>query len=115
MMIAITTARKSGNTTVFNVVDSAGVAVDLTALGVTVVTASVCGPLINSGSVSIDSTADDVTFLNDTISVKFGMLDLAPAQLTYAPKISYVTATDAEPEVIVGEGYRTEIKLKVIC
>jgi hypothetical protein len=115
MMIAITAALKSGNTTVFNVVDSSGAAVNLTALGVTVVTASVCGPLIKSGFVSIDSTTDDVTFLNDTISVKFGMLDLAPAQLPYSPKVSYVTAADSDPEVIVGQGYRTEIKLKVIC
>jgi hypothetical protein len=115
MMIAITAARKSGNTTIFNVVDSSGVAVNLTALGATVVSVSVCGPLIKSGSVNIDSTTDDVSFLNDTVRVKFGMLNLSPAQLTYAPKISYITATDSDPEVIVGEGYRTEIKLKVIC
>jgi hypothetical protein len=115
MMIAITAARKSGNTTIFNVVDSSGVAVNLTALGATVVTASVCGPLIKPGGVSIDSTTNKVSFLNDTISVKFGMLDLAPAQLTYAPKISYITAADSDPEVIVGQGYRTEINLKVIC
>ena len=115
MVIAITAARKSGNKVVFNVVNSAKAAVNLTSLGATVVTVSVCGELINSGRVSIDSTTDDVSFLNDTITVKFGMLDLAPAQLTYAPKISYVTAADPEPEVIVAQGYLTEIKLKVVC
>jgi hypothetical protein len=115
MMIAITAALKSGNITVFNVVDSSGVAVNLTALGVTVVTVSVCGELISSGSVSIDSSTDDVSFLNDTLSVKFGMLDLAPSQLPYAPKISYVTAAVTDPEVIAGKGYFTEIKLRVVC
>lgn len=115
MLIHITAARNSGNETIFNVVDSAGAPVDLTALGATVVTVTVCGQLIKCGGVKIDSSSGDVAFLNDVIRVKFGMLDLKPAQATYAPKISYITATDPEPEVIAGEQFTTEIKLKVVC
>lgn len=116
MLISLTAAIDSGNETVFNVVNSDGAIVDLTALGATVVTVEVCGPLINNGSgVTIDSTTDDVTFLNDIVSVKFGQLDLKSSPPFYYPKISYVTATDTEKEVLVGEGYATEIKLKVIC
>jgi len=116
MLISLTAAIKSGNQTVFNVVDSDGTIVDLTALGATVVTVEVCGPLINNGSgVTIDSTTNNVTFFNDTITVKFGQLELKSGPPFYYPKISYVTAEDPEKQVLVGEGYATEIKLKVIC
>jgi len=113
MILPVTAAVDSGNETVFNIIDSAGDPVDLTALGATVVTVEVCGPLC--GSVTIDSSTDDVSFLNDIVRVKFGMLALAPSQAAYFPKISYITAADAEPEVIAGECYNTAIKLKVIC
>ena len=115
MLITLTAALNSGNETVFNVVDSDGAAVDLTALGATVVTVEVCGPLIKCGSVKIDSSTDDVSLVNDIVRVKFGMLNLKPSPPIYFPKISYITASDAEPEVIVGEGYTTELKLKVLC
>jgi len=115
MLIPITAAKNSGNETVFNIVDSLGAPVDLTALGATVVTVAVCGPPMPCGITKIDSSTDDVSFLNDTVRVKFGMLALKPIQPAYSPKVSYVTAADLEPEVIVGEGYSTEIKLKVIC
>ena len=114
MLINITAAVNSGNETVFNVVDSEGIPVDLTMLNATVVTVSVCGQLI-CGSVQIDSDSDNVSFENDIIRVKFGKLNLTPSPQPYYPKISYITATDSEPEVIVGKGYFTEIKLKVIC
>jgi len=109
--INITAARESGNETVFNVIDSDSNPVDLTALNATVVTVEVC----NDGSVIINSNSSDVSFLNDTITVKFGMLDLTPSGQLYFPKISYVTVADSEPEVIAGEEFATEIKLKVIC
>jgi|AntRauTorckE5430_2_1112549.scaffolds.fasta_scaffold00317_2 hypothetical protein len=116
MLISLTAALGSGNETVFNVVDSDGAVVDLTALGATVVTVEVCGPLINNGSgVTIDSTTDDVTFSNDIVRVKFGQLELKSSPPIYYPKISYITAAEPQKEVIVGEGYKTEIKLKVVC
>ena len=116
MLINLTAARKSGNPTTFNVVDSDGAAVNLTSLGATVVTVEVCGPLINNGSgVKIDSDSSDVEFSAATISIKFGRLNLRASQLIYYPKISYVTAANTEKQVIAGEGYNTEIKLKVVC
>jgi len=116
MVVNLTAARNSGNLTTFNVVDSDGVAVNLTTLGATVVTVEVCGPLINSGSgVKIDSGSSDVEFLGDTVSIKFGRLNLRASQTLYYPKISYVTAANTEKQVIAGEGYNTEIKLKVVC
>jgi len=116
MLISITAAIDSGNQTIFNVVDSDGAIVDLTALGATIVTVEVCGPLINNGSgVTIDSTTNDVIFLNDTIMIKFGQLKLKSGPSFYYPKISYITAAETEKQVLVGEGYATEIKLKVIC
>ena len=115
MIIPIAAALGSGNETVFNVIDSDGVAVNLTALGATVVTVEVCGPLIPCGSVTIDSDSDDVSFLNDIVRVKFGALVLPVSPPLYSPKISYITATSSDPEVIAGQGYATEIKLKVIC
>jgi len=114
MIIPITASLGSGNETVFKVVDNAGNPVDLNALDVTVVTVSVCGPLI-CGSVSLDSTSDDVAFFVDVVRVKFGKLALAAVKPTYSPKISYVTAASADPVVIAGEDYLTEIKLRVIC
>lgn len=113
MIITITAALNSGNETTFNVVDSEGAPVNLTSLGATVVTVEVCGPVC--GNVKIDSNNNNVNFTNDIITVKFGKLNLKPSPPLYAPKISYITATDPEPEVIVGLGYSTEIKLKVIC
>lgn len=113
--IDITAAKNSGNATVFSIVDSEDNPVNLTALGATVVTVEVC--VIGCSSSKIDSDSDDVSFVNDTVSVKFGKLD-APAsrvKQAYAPKISYVTAVNPEPEVIAGEGFATEIRLRVIC
>lgn len=113
MIIPITAAKNSGNETTFNIVDSDGAPVNLTSLGATVVTVEVCGPVC--GSVKIDSNSDNVSFTNDVITVKFGKLSLKSTPPMYYPKISYITGSDPEPEVIVGEGYATEIKLKVIC
>ena len=115
IILKITAAVNSGNETVFNVIDSDGNAVDLTALGATKVTVEVCGPLIPCGSVKIDSSTDDVDFQNDTVTVKFGKLPLPVSKSLYFPKISYITASDDEPEVIAGQNYETEIQLTMVC
>ncbi len=116
ILIQLTAAVNSGNETTFNIVDSDGAAVDLDALNATVVTVSVSGsPVPCGGSASIDSSTDDVAFAGSVVSVKFGKLPLPPTrQAPYLPKVSYVTTTDLEPEVIAGEGFNTEIRLKVV-
>lgn len=115
MFINVTAAVGSGNETTFDLVDSDGSPVNLTALGATVVTVEVCGPLICNNPVKIDSDSPNVSFSGAVVTVKFGKLNLKPVSQLYAPKISYITASDPEPEVIAGEGYQTEIKLKVVC
>jgi hypothetical protein len=116
MIILLTAAVDSGNQTTFKVVDDQGVPINLTALNVSVVTVEVCGTLADNGAaVSINSTNSDVQFSDDTITVKFGQLNLESSSSLHYPKISYITDTNSKKEVIVGKGYRTEIKLKVIC
>lgn len=113
--VKVTAAKNSGNTTVFNLVDSDGAPVDLTALGATVVSVTICGGRYACGNLKIDSGTDDVTFLNDTVSVKFGQLGAEPQAQPYYPKISYVTAAESEAEVLAGKGYTTEIHLTAVC
>lgn len=115
MIIPITAAVSSGNEIIFNIIDTDGIPVNLTNLGTTVVTVEVCGPLIQCGSVKIDSNSNNVSFQNDIIKVKFGMLNLKPSNQLYFPKVSYITDLNNEAQVIAGKGYRTEIRLKMIC
>ncbi len=115
--LKVTAAKNSGNETVFDLIDSDGSPVDLDAAGATVVTVSVCGHGVRNPS-SIDSSTDDVSFAGSRVTVKFGRLALSPTRNTntpYLPKISYITAADAEQEVIAGQGYETEIQLRVVC
>lgn len=117
IVLKVTAARGSGNETVFDLIDSDGVPVDLTALGVTAATVSVCGTGV-CGTTSIDSSTDDVTFSGSQMTVKFGQLALTPTRnpnSPYFPKISYTTAANPDPEVIAGQGYETEIQLRVVC
>jgi len=113
--LKIAAAKNSGNETVFNIVDADNNPVNLTTLGATVVTVSVCGA--GCLTASIDSDSDSVSFSGDTVRVKFGKLNLPPNRggQTYVPKISYVTATNDEAEVIAGEGYQTQIELRLVC
>lgn len=112
-IVSVTAARGSGDYTVFNLVDSEGDPVDLTALGATAVKVSVCDP-----RACIDSSTSDVTFSGSTVSVKFGKLGLPPTRnnnLPYYPKISYTVPADSDPRILAGEGYATEIRLRVVC
>lgn len=113
--VKVTAAKNSGNTTVFNLVDSDGAPVDLTALGATVVTVAICGGRYACGDLKIDSSTDAVVFLNDTLSVKFGQLQAQPQAQPYFPKISYVTAAEPEDEILAGKGYTTQIQLTAVC
>lgn len=114
-IIKITASKNSGNATVFNLVDSDGVPVDLTALGATAVSVTICGGRYACGNLKIDSSTDDVVFLNDTLSVKFGQIQAETQAQPYFPKISYITAAEPEAEVIAGKGYTTQIQLTAVC
>ncbi len=113
--VKVTAAKNSGNTTVFNLVDSDGVPVNLTTLGATVVSVTICSGRYACSNLKIDSSTDAVAFLNDTLSVKFGQLQAEPQAQPYYPKISYITVTEAEAEVIAGKGYETQIQLTAVC
>ena len=113
--VKVTAAKNSGNTTVFNLVDSDGVPVDLTALGATVACVTICGGRYSCGSLRIDSSTDAVTFAGSTLSVKFGQLQADPQAQPYYPKISYVSPACPDGEVIAGEGYETQIQLTAVC
>lgn len=113
-IIKITAAKNSDNDTIFDLVDSDGVPVDLDALGVTLVRVSVCSWLRPTGE-AIDSSTDAVAYSGGTLTVKFGKLQLDAQTQPYFPKIAYVTPTKPNGEVIAGEGYSTEIQLKAVC
>jgi hypothetical protein len=113
--IKVVSALGSANETVFNIVDSAGDPVNLTTLDATVVTVEVCDSRGIDPVVSIDSDSANVSFLSDTVTVRFGALALTLTTASYFPKISYITASEPEDEVIAGEGFETVIDLKVIC
>ena len=114
-LINVTAVLDSANETVFNIVDSAGAAVNLTTLGATVVTVTVCDARGIEPDVSIDSDSSDVSFLSDTVTVRFGALTLALTTAAYYPKISYITASEPDQEVIAGPGFDTEIALRIGC
>ena len=114
-LINVTAVLDSANETVFNIVDSAGAPVNLTTLGATVVTVTVCDARGVDPDVSIDSDGANVSFLSDTVTVRFGALALALTTAAYWPKISYITASETDQEVIAGEGLETQISLRVIC
>ncbi len=113
--LRITAAKNSGNVTTFDLVDTDGTPVDLTALGATVVTVSVCDGRYSCGAVKIDSDGGYVSFSGNTLSVAFGKLQLAPAQAPYSPKVSYITSSNPDEEVIAGKGYETQIQLTAVC
>ena len=115
MLINITAVLDSANETVFNIVDSDGVPVNLTVLGATVVTVEVCDARGIDPIVSIDSNSADVSFLSDTVTVRFGAMALALTTASYYPKISYITASESDQEVIAGSGFETEIALRIKC
>lgn len=113
-ILKITAAKDSGNDTVFDIVDSDGVPVDLDDLGATRAVVEVCdGVYAFQGSRIIDSDSSAVSFTGSQLTVEFGQLQLKPG--TYHPKIYYITATAPLGEVIVGEGYATEIILTAVC
>ena len=115
MQINVTAVLDSANRTVFNIIDSNESAVDLTALGATLVTVEVCDSRGIEPTVSIDSDGPDVSFLNDTVSIRFGALALTSTTAPYYPKISYITAVETNQEIIAGAGFDTEISLRVTC
>lgn len=115
-VIKITAAKKSGNDTTFSIVDSNGVPVNLDALGATLVTVTVCDGRYSCAPVTIDSSdPQSVSFSGSVLTVAFGRLQLEPSTTPYKPKISYITASDPDGEVIAGDGFKTEIQLKAIC
>jgi hypothetical protein len=115
MLINVTAVLDSANETVFNIVDSDGVAVNLTTLGATVVTVAVCDSRGVDPDIEIDSDGPDVSFLSDTVTVRFGALELPVMTASYYPKVSYITASESNQEIIAGAGYKTEIVLRVTC
>lgn len=109
-ILKITAAKDSGN----DIVDSDGVPVDLDALNASKVVVEDCdGVYAFQGPRIIDSDSTAVSFTGSQLMVEFGQLQLKPG--TYSPKIYYVTATAPLGEVIVGEGYATEIILTAVC
>ena len=113
--LKITAAQGSGNITSFNLVDSDGAPVDLTAKGATVVSVRLDGGRYACSGVAIDSSTDDVTFSGDMVYIKFGRLQAQPQAQAYFPKISYITAASDEPEVLAGQGYETQVQLTVVA
>jgi hypothetical protein len=103
--IAVTASHGAGNVYEFTVEDAAGVPVDLDALGATAVDVTICGR--NAG----DTIAAE--FAGANISIKFGLLDVPTGQ--YRPRVSYYTDLNPDGVVIAGEGFETEIHLKMIC
>ena len=115
-IIKITAAKNSDNGTVFGIVDSDGVPVDLDALGATLVTVTVCDGRYSCGEITIDSSDPEaVSFTGSTLKVAFGKLQLAPSSTAYKPKISYISPTSPAGEVIAGNGYTTEVQIKAVC
>jgi hypothetical protein len=115
-VIKITAAKNSGNAVTFSLVDSDGVPVNLDALGATLVTVTVCGGRYACGEATIDSgTPADVTFSGSVLTVAFGKLQLDPSGTAYKPKISYISPTTPDGEVIAGDGFKTEIQIKAVC
>ena len=111
--IKLTAAKDSTGDTTFDLVDSNGLPVNLDTIGATKVTVEVCDGVYSSlGAQTISSDTDAVSWTGAVLTVKFGLLSLCPGQ--YLPKIYYAAPTSAE-EVIAGEGYTTEIRLKAVC
>lgn len=111
MVINITASVGAGDETTFNIVDSEGDSLNLTTLNATKVSVDVLDN--DSNIITIDSEGDHVSFVDDTVTVKFGKLALRPSPAHYKPRISYVTSNDSDFKVLAGEDYATEINLKV--
>lgn len=109
--VKVATALGSTAETLFALAGNDGAEIDLTALGATKVTVSVC---CNGVNISIDSDGDAVSFSGSIVRVQFGQLPLAADRFPYYPKISYTTP-DSRDNVIAGREFLTPIQLFVNC
>lgn len=106
-ILSFTAVKDSDDITTLDIVDTDGNPIDLTALGTTKVTATICESVYKCNPLVID-----VNFLNDEIFPVFGDFQAKPG--VYFPKIQY-TLPNGDIKTLAAKGFLTQIKLTMVC
>lgn len=111
--IRVTASQGADNVTTFDVIDSDDNPVDLDVLGAVNVVVEVCDGIYQcAGPQTIDTADSNVTWAGNVISAKLGQLQVETGM--YKPKVSYFLSS-GEEEVIVADGFKTQMLLKMVC